>query len=1184
MQWLKNNSTLYQTSAVTISTSWLQDTIQELAKEKDLVINSGDNGNISDDSHNETGESDDEECDNFSEIDHKETVQVQDTLLDIIPNVNPLNVAPGQGETPLHILYDKNSEELCFPTIYCGETIESIFSTNATFLQRSQWELMNVDRRVVEKPELIFFKYKRYQLDYIHDQSDFAVRCVPQSETYTAKDVRNDVDRVKIATIDNGFYFFKKLRNSPQYLQQKKRDLFATIRQLGVPTFFVSLSAADTKWISLLQCLGKIVDGKSYTTSEIENMSYVQKTRLINSDPVTCARYFDRRFQHFLRHILYKAPHPLGVISQHFYRIEFQHRGSPHVHMVLFSDNAPKYKKGELNTGVYEYIDKYISCSLTPDPINEPHVMFQVHKHSKTCRKGGKPTCRFNYPIPPFNETVILEPNVHTSEEQKETFLKIKEYLDSDEIDENSTLDDLLIHFHISHVEYIDIIRSSLKHDKVYLKRKPYECRVNMYMKNLLYLWEANMDCQFCLDPYSVIAYIVNYINKENRGLSLNLQAMTRQCEKEKRDIRQTIKKLGNVFLNTSEVCVQECVYILLEMPLAHQSIDVVSVNTAIPSRRTKVLKSKKDLKEESNESTNIFRQSVFDIYIQRPEYFENWTLADYITIVRISKRSEASTKIQKPGIYSTRIKTQYYLSETHRYSIGKKRILSFMCPSKKQNLEEHYRIHFLLFYPWRVEPELGEVYISFEQFYNSLSLDEKTNMDNVSQTYSKEDLASLHDIFTDMVNDASNLVLAPLTDQINAEDLELGITSLTGGSFFQPMLNKTKGDDAYRNESICMNQKQTKRNIDRLWNHEEICVSVPKLNTDQRMIYDHIMKHVATCNDRMYYMITGSAGTGKSVLLRTLYQSLSRFYSLHPLHNPDLKSVLKLSATGKAAYLIKGQTIHAGLGIRPADSYEYYEKVAADRLNSLYVQFQNTKVIMIDEVSLVGTNFFRFIDCRLQEICGNSEPFGGMHMICFGDLYQLPPVKDKWIFENNKRGLSSLAQNLWVNLFEIYELHEIMRQKDEKHFAELLNRMRTDSLTERDLTTLQKRVLPVDEFNDGLTCLHLFATNKAVRAYNRVCYDRCPNQKEVVQSVDTVVELISMTQKKLVKKKLDDEEALSGTFQELKLGIGITYEVNYNINVEDGLANGTSGILKYIQYVPTYHKPMAVWLEFEEE
>lgn len=77
------------------------------------------------------------------------------------------------------------------------------------------------------------------------------------------------------------------------------------IRQLGIPTWFCSFSAAETKWIPLLKTLGQLVENMSYTDEEISSMSWKQKSKLIKSDPVTCARYFDFRFQkHVTKHIL----------------------------------------------------------------------------------------------------------------------------------------------------------------------------------------------------------------------------------------------------------------------------------------------------------------------------------------------------------------------------------------------------------------------------------------------------------------------------------------------------------------------------------------------------------------------------------------------------------------------------------------------------------------------------------------------------------------------------------------------------------------------------------------------------------------------------------------------------------------------------------------------------------------
>ena len=1227
LQYLIEHSPYYHNESVSIDHNWLERTLAELENSDDIdsgqpiltaLLNDSRNDtnmnvevdqqeNIQSaqiesetvepdhvDSENEPdhvdseNESDDgSENDRFSEIDQTNEPVIHDTLIDIVPQVNLLDVAPGEGNNPLYLLYDKNGEEMAFPTLYNGEPLDSIFPASVSFDRRTRWELTAQDRRIAQNIELIFYKYKRYQLHYIQTQADFAMRFVKQNKKYTVGEVLNDSDRTNIATVDNGFFFYKKLRNSPQFLQQKKRELLATIRQLGIPTFFVSLSAADTRWQVLLQTLGEIVDQKVYSVEEVENMSYKDKTRLINSDPVTCARYFDRRFLYFLKQILYKEPYPLGKIVQHFYRVEFQHRGSPHIHMIIWTSDAPKYEVDKDQSDVVSYIDKYISCSLEPSEESKPYIKFQVHKHSKTCRKGGKPRCRFHYPLPPFDETIILEPNRERTDEQMKKYKEIQEFLDSENNAEDTTLTDILHRFNITFQDYVQIVRSSISHTQVFLKRKPSECRVNMYMKNLLYVWEANMDCQFCLDPYSVVAYIVNYINKENRGLSLNLMQMTKQCERQKCNIRETVKKLGNIFANNSEVCVQECIYILLGLPLAHQSIDVMAINTAIPERRVKILKNKSQLPTNTLDSTDIFRDDHFDNYHNRPIFFKDWCFADYICRVKVTPRTTVSLQTQPTGLHTTRIGTQYYLCPKKRYSIGRRRILSYVSPSKKHFLDDYFRVQLLLFHPWTSEPTLSDRFASFQDMFNAMTEVEKTILTNTCAQYNVECIENLQDLYSDMTNDASNLVLAPCSDQPNNADFEEGTRSLTQGRFFNPSLDNLLECQTNERGEVNVNNNQTLRNINLLWPHEEICEKVQRLNDGQRTIYDHVMKHVTTCanEDQMFYLVTGGAGTGKTVLLQTLYQSLSRYYNLDEANDPSMKSVLKLSSTGKSAYLIKGQTLHGGLSIRPAKCYKFYQRLAPDLFNTVYLKFRSTKVVLFDEISMVGGDMFRFINLRLQEIKGTSLPFGGLHVICFGDFYLLPPVRDKWIFENNRTGMESLAINMWTDLFKIYELKQIMRQRDEYEFAALLNRMRVGEMTPNDYRSLQTCVLPGDEFTDNLDCLHLFSTNDAVKNYNTVCFNKCHAEKTTIQCVDVIGQNISTTIRQEVVKALQKGDGdNSGAKQYLNLGIGLTYEVNSNLNVQDGLVNGSSGILKYIQYVEAFEKPIALWFLFENE
>ena len=90
---------------------------------------------------------------------------------------------------------------------------------------------------------------------------------------------------------DEGFKVLKKVRSSPAYWDQKKKELMAMIRQLGPPTFFLTLSAAEKKWPELLKYLKENQTKKHCSLKDALGMKDSEKSELIKNDPVACARY-----------------------------------------------------------------------------------------------------------------------------------------------------------------------------------------------------------------------------------------------------------------------------------------------------------------------------------------------------------------------------------------------------------------------------------------------------------------------------------------------------------------------------------------------------------------------------------------------------------------------------------------------------------------------------------------------------------------------------------------------------------------------------------------------------------------------------------------------------------------------------------------------------------------------------
>ena len=74
--------------------------------------------------------------------------------------------------------------------------------------------------------------------------------------------------------------------------------------------------------------------------------------------------------------------------------------------------------------------------------------------------------------------------------------------------------------------------------------------------------------------------------------------------------------------------------------------------------------------------------------------------------------------------------------------------------------------------------------------------------------------------------------------------------------------------------------------------------------------------------------------------------------------------------------------------------------------------QLGKLEAIFIDEISMVGSGMS--LNLHLQQVMGTLKAFGGLSLITVGDLFQLKPVLDKWIFENSKDAYSALATNIW--------------------------------------------------------------------------------------------------------------------------------------------------------------------------
>ena len=1222
LHWLMNNSKLYKKSGIVINDSWFQevtesaeDTVREfleVSKEQSTSRNSTENEKQKQDKISESAieESNDYDSDHYSEIDVNDHVGNIDTLVDDADIDNKYDkvftFAPGEGQHPLSLYQDQHAEYLCFPSIFCGQTPPSKDErvVPVHYSDIVKWELRSVDRRAAQSVPNIFFKHKKLQMKQISDKVNLAVRrCKKRGQKITAAEARDSNYLDKLVNLDEGYYIFRQLRNSPAYLEMRKKDIFAMIRQLSLPTWFMSLSAADTRWTDLLKMLAKLNDGIDYSEKELEKLTWQEKTKLVQKDPVTCSRYFDHRVQEFLNTILKSSCEPVGKVLDYFYRVEFQQRGSPHIHMLVWVEDAPTLETNS-EEEIIRFVDQYLTCS-TDNEKTANLVNLQSHKHSRTCRKKGKPICRFGFPLPPLPRTMLLYPLEENVDKYKKKNAELQKAMNEyKEIEDMSFEEFLQTIAKMDFEDYICCIRSSLKTPKIFLKRKTKEMRINPYNENILLAWKANLDIQIVLEPYGCASYIVGYISKSQRGMSAQLDAAAKEARRGNLDLKKQVRHIGNVFSNCVEVSAQEAVYLDLQIPLTKCTRDIVFINTSIPEERIFLLKSKAALDELPAESTDIESENVIQRYSKRPRQLGKFCLADYVSKVDViypkgnklpvkvddindddsfvsSSGDESGDSFDDNNVQSSDL--LFKAKNGAKYRKRKiPRIIRYVKYNKKKDPENYFREQLMLFVPWRNEQkDLIGCFDTYEAHYNSVqtSLISKRN----EYEHHAEELELARQMMEAEERDYDQI--APNAEQENREAEEEGSGESEKFVCFNPsrVVEQRHYDIGIELQATCSVPPVETSSI--LLPENEYLQLLRSLNLRQREFFNHIVHWIKCKDEPVYAFLTGGAGVGKSVVIRALYQSLFRILNLKDGENPDDKRILLCAYMGFAAFNISGQTICS------AFHKKMYQKgsnhLSADELNTFRIKYRHLKIIIIDEISMVGNMTLSFIDTRLQQLMGTKEVFGGLSVIAVGDLYQLKPVGDYLISLDLKKGASSLGRNLWKELFTMYELVDIMRQKDDLAFAQLLNRLRLNEMTKEDKQKLQTRVVDRETGDYPKDALHLFAQNYYVDQHNDTILSQLPGEKYVISCHDIVVSAnIPANRHQSLIDKLPKDYGQTGQLKKsLTVVVGMIVVHTANVDVEDGLTNGATGVVKHIDFrwMEGTNRPSIIWVLFDD-
>ena len=203
-----------------------------------------------------------------------------------------LRIAPGENNVPMSLLFDEHAEKLSFPSIYLEQFRTFKDGLSISPFQMATSKLRRSDRRGVTPHHLLYMGMKIMRIR-VRDSLSIAFKHVGTNTNITREQVQSE--EYINGCIDTNLAFLKSIPNSAYYWSQRKKDLFAVMRQKGKPTAFTTFSANEIGWSNLLKLLYKLKNnGQDISEHDLALLNYMEKGLLVNEDAVKCAIYFNK--------------------------------------------------------------------------------------------------------------------------------------------------------------------------------------------------------------------------------------------------------------------------------------------------------------------------------------------------------------------------------------------------------------------------------------------------------------------------------------------------------------------------------------------------------------------------------------------------------------------------------------------------------------------------------------------------------------------------------------------------------------------------------------------------------------------------------------------------------------------------------------------------------------------------
>ena len=1012
--------------------------------------------------------------------------------------------------------------------------------------------------RFASHPRFAYWALNMIQRKRVLQQSAIFLKQNPGEAHLTVDELR------ELAASNNSNTFLSKISRyvanivgSDAYWFKVREDLKAIVTTVGTPTLFFTFSSADMHWPELHALLGN------------ENSTSDERRQAVINNPHIVDWFFTQRLESFIKHWLYNT---LDA-KWHWYRFEYQARGSIHCHGTAKLNNDPGLcnltktaLKGFLAQKYKSEHQDEDTSELDQDTINGKEAANTVCKYVDWLLSTINPN--------PPDDGMWIKPDCHPCH---------KRYEDIPEVDVHDDYCDLLnmvqrhtrcstsyclrkkstdseptcrFKFPMSvcpktELQFEQIhTKDGEPHYRAKVVTKRNDTRINNHQQLQLQGWRANCDIQVVIDHYACVEYLTKYAAKGEPRSHMVKEAFNKimNYAETNSDPHRAIKQIIMKTLGERDYAAQETMHHLLSLKLYSSSFNVIPVSLN-GSRKIQV--------HSSNAEGICSNPSLLDVYANREKYNSPVDTAKLNFVQFATQFKGVNNKLTRladnvvPKIFPT-------------YSSN----------PRGPNFGQYCKYQLLRYKPWKTkeknawddEDETDDIMISkWQQFLQT--------------PYAESNVPDWFDKLQSVIQNLQNPDDQPITTQpVNTQEEWMIISDLHAPFSDSPQTNTESCYNWQNDRSLYSEQQigemptwirnmreQTNQTLQQNYQN----VDLNTFSEMQRLAYNVVRAHFedpSPDKEPLALIINGVAGTGKSYLInaiRTLLQG----------------KCAVTATTGKAAFNINGITIHSLLKLPVGTRGN--KDLTGQALVRLQESLSDIDYIIIDEYSMIGQISFGWVDRRCKQASGyHDKLLGNKSIILCGDPAQLPPVADKPLYHTIPTNTVGEQGYLTYKMFDkVVKLSVNQRVQGsnpgQTQFRELLLRLRKGESTLDDwkllLTRQPASVENLAEFNNAI---RLFYSNEEVGNYNH---------DQLIKLQQPVAQIRARHSSAAAQKISPDD--FSGLQPLLFLAKGAKIMLTMNLWPAVGLCNGATGTI--VDFIYNHNNqppdlPIAVVIKFD--